>query len=472
MTYQETLKSHKADLLRLKSERLPIDLEDVFRPVDWSETEINKMFFAWLMQEKLAGRRDIDSARARDNAQAVLGKYPKTCCEYVGAFVDVHQVVVSYTGMITLDDPRNKSRASLIITDIMRDVRVMASELGLPFQRDTINDAVESWYQDARSARVDAIRESIGGGGEFDWVELARRCFDCSEMSAEFVAAILRKFVHQVKLKLADRKVGHHLMPVLLGPQGIGKTEFVKALISPLAELAREATFQMLADERNIMLWRSYVLFIDEMAYADRSDVDVVKHVVSAEKLDRRPMRTNDIVTIWQLATFIGASNKTMAELLRDETGMRRFIGIMYRVDADWVYLNGLDWHAAWRSVSIDEADPMAEFRDQLAAIQSETRHVSPVEAWLTQLSPTTCTHVAKGADPIASKDLYDDYLSHFHGHNDGQRAKGFHAWEQELGRLLKTSNDSIAIEKHKTKASNIWRWRSRLMVVDGRLAA
>ena len=163
-------------------------------------------------------------------------------------------------------------------------------------------------------------------------------------------------------------------------------------------------------------------------------------------------MRTNDVVTIQQRATFIGASNKVIAELIKDETGMRRFAGITYRSDADWEYLNGLDWLSAWQSIAVEDVDPMDEFRAELSALQAFSRHVSPVEAWLTQLSRTTASCAPGNGDHIAPIDLYNDYLSHFHEHNDGQRAKGFHAWEQELGRLLKARPDTHDIEKHRTE--------------------
>lgn len=481
MTYQETLNSHKAELLCLKSERAAIDLDDVFKPIDWQQPTANKAFFAFLKSERLSTSKDIEAARKRDVASRLLGKYPTTCCEYVGAYIHIHEVTVDFTGTIRAVDPARSRSRDLIITELARNIRVMAVELGLPFHRASIDDAVDSWYQDAREARVEVIRQDLEGEGSFDWLDLAQHCFDCADTSPAFIAAVLRKFIHQIKLKLWNRRVGHHLMPVLLGNQGCGKTTFIHALISPIAELSRDADFRMIADDRHISMWRSYALVIDEMAYADKSDIEIVKHVITAHAVDRRPMKTNDVVSIRQCATLIGASNKTLAELIRDETGLRRFIGLAYRADADWAYLNQVDWKAAWRSVSIEDADPMDEFRSELVARQAESRHVSPVEAWLSQLTSTNCTTASAQTAQISTLDLYNDYLTHFHARNDGQRPKTENGCLQEIGRLVAARPHDFRIEKKKTKRGNIWCWRAntntesvlvKLDAISGRLAA
>ena len=471
MSYEEILNTHKAELRRLKSDRVPIDLDDVFAPIDWEEAATNKPFLAFLISDKIASRKDVESARKRDFACRVLGKYPSTCCEFVGAFLDTHRVTASFGGTIrAVDVPTGLSRDHSL-DELKEDMRVMAVELALPVQRESINDACNQWFREARQARIEAIRSTLDGGTDFDWIGLAGACFDCAETSPAFVAAVLRKFVHQTKLKLAGRTVGHHLMPVLTGAQGCGKTSFIESFVSPVSELSRDADFRMLADDRNIALWRSYVLVIDEMAYAERSDIEVVKHVITARALDRRPMRTNDVVTIKQQATLIGASNKSLSELVRDETGLRRFVSLPYRSDADWPYLNAVDWLAAWGSVSIDDPDPMEAFRDELAAQQAANRHVSAVEAWLNDLTPTTCTTASDRNEQIEAVDLYSDYLSHFHARNDGQRPKTLHGVMQEVGRLLKAQPDAFELEKRKAKSGNVWCWRRPTAPVHPRLA-
>lgn len=459
MSYYEVMNDHKAELIRYKTAGDEIDPAMIFAPVDWADEETNKGYFRWLVANKLATRADIAAARNRHMVASILGSYPATCCEYVRAYAALRQALVTYDGQISVVDDKG-AQHNAIVTDYQTEARVLAAEYRLPFAREAINDAVHVWHEDKRKSRLDVIRQNLAPKATFDWVELARRCFDCSDTSPEFVAAALKKFVHQTKRKLHNRPVQDHLMPVLLGPQGCGKTYFIHWLTDPLAEFRRDTDFRAIGDERNIGLWSSYVLIVDEMAYADRSDIETVKHVITADVLDRRPMRRNNTVRVPQKATLMGASNKSIAELIRDETGARRFIGLEYLTDADWSYLATVDPMDAWRSVSENDPDPLLGFRDQLRAIQAEDKYMSPVEAWLKMLSPDGNRSALSNQNPIDPMALYGDYLAYFRDRYDGQRPKSKPAWEQEAGRLIKSAKVPYRLEKHRTKTGVHWRWR------------
>lgn len=459
MSYLEIVDQHKAEIIRCKTAGEEIDQEMIFAPVDWADEEISNGYFKWLVANKVATRVEINTARTRQMVASMLGSYPLTCCAYVGAYAGMRQALVTYDGQISLVDDK-AARSHSIITDYQTEARVFAVEHRLPFAREAINDAISVWHEDKRKSRLDVIRQNLAPKAAFDWVELARRCFDCSDTSPEFVAAALMKFVHQSKRKLHDQPIQDHLMPVLLGPQGCGKTYFIHWLTGPLAEFRRDTDFRAIGDERNIGLWSSYILVVDEMAYADRSDIETVKHVITADVLDRRPMRRNNTVRVPQRATLIGASNKSIAELIRDETGARRFLGLDYRADADWDYLAEVDPLDAWRSVTELDADPLLDFRDQLRAVQAEDKYMSPVEAWLEMLSPDGNRGALSSQNPIDPMDLYGDYLAYFRDRYEGQRPKSKPAWEQEAGRLIKSAKVPYRIEKHRTKAGVHWRWR------------
>lgn len=458
MSYLEIVNQHKAEIIRCKTAGEEIDQGMIFAPVDWSDEEISNGYFKWLVANKVATRAEINTARTRQTVASVLGSYPSTCCAYVGAYADMRQALVTYDGQISIVDDKG-CRSHSIITDYQTQARVFAVEYRLPFAREAINDAINVWHEDKRKSRLDVIRQNLAPTATFNWTELARRCFDCSATSPEFVAAALMKFVHQTKRKLHNQPIQDHLMPVLLGPQGCGKTYFIHWLTAPLTEFRRDTDFRAIGDERNIGLWSSYVLVVDEMAYADRSDIETVKHVITADVLDRRPMRRNNTVRVPQRATLIGASNKSIAELIRDETGARRFLGLDYRTDADWDYLVEADPIDAWRSVSEHDVDPLLGFRDQLRAIQAEDKYMSPVEAWLEVLSPEGNRGALSQQNPIDPMDLYNDYLAYFRDRYEGQRPKSKPAWEQEAGRLIKSAKVPYRVEKHRTKAGVHWRW-------------
>jgi hypothetical protein len=122
------------------------------------------------------------------------------------------------------------------------------------------------------------------------WNEIATKVFDTSEDEAGNIIAVLKKFIWQVKRKM--RPTDH---------QSPGAS-------NPGASTRRQIDFKMIEDDRNIDIWNSYILFLDEMGYASKANVDTVKHAITATNLVRRPMRTNNKVTVTQNASFIGAS--------------------------------------------------------------------------------------------------------------------------------------------------------------------
>src|ERR1700712_1165560 len=227
--------------------------------------------------------------------------------------------------------------------------------------REDINDAVMEWVDVTRRDRRYVLFETLKGPlpkmddrarVEKVWLDIARNLFVCNEETpAEFIVAVLKKFMHQVLRKLRGLPVNDHLMTVILGTPGKGKSTFVRAMLGPIKELVLAVDFKMIEDDRNIDIWNSYVLFLAEMGFASKANIDTIKNAITAETLTRKPLYTNSKVEIDQNATFIGCSNKELEQLIKDPTGIRRFIAIRFRNDPDWAFLNGIDWTLMWQSV-------------------------------------------------------------------------------------------------------------------------
>lgn len=75
----------------------------------------------------------------------------------------------------------------------------------------------------------------------------------------------VRHRTSQAKRKANDLPVSNHLMPVILGPQGNGKSTLVRHLLAPIDELTVDTDFAAITDERIISIWQSYVGFLGEM---------------------------------------------------------------------------------------------------------------------------------------------------------------------------------------------------------------
>ncbi|PTQ58586.1 virulence-associated protein E [Sphingomonas sp. PP-CE-3G-477] len=391
-----------------------------------------------------------------------LGKVPGSALEYVTLAAEKFATAISYRGSIRVEHLNGFASPY----DLARDVRILAAELKLKFPRNDINDAVDRYIVDQRDSALHTLRRQFQQRQDFDWHAMVRVCFDCGEVGEDYIVAILRHLVWQVQRKIAGRAAYSHLMPVLHGPQGCGKTFWIEQFVSPLSDVTSYADFGQIADERMIDLWRSYVIVLDEMAKAGKADIETVKHIITAPTLERRPMRTNASVTITQNATLIGASNHRLAELIRDETGIRRFVELFYRRPADPDYLHTVDWHAAWASVQAEDEAPILAVADVLAEQQAGSRHHGPVEYWLLHMSDLDLNELSKLAGPddlLSTQQLYDAYVEHrrdvtaqFDREHRSQQAFAI-----ELHRITDADADA-PIKKARTKKRNGWRITQR----------
>ena len=280
----------------------------------------------------------------RKKAVDVLGVLPETASEFVKVFIKREGITCRYNGILSQE---NEPRDSLGYHELQRNIRLLADELQMAktgIGHPQINDAADKWYAEAQRARKQLVLSSIEWCGDealrmsthSALIALADKCFECSE-GPEFVAAVFLKFIHQVKRKMEGLPVCDHLMPVILSPkQGIGKTTFVERLTGPVGEVSIPVDFKQITDDRNIAMWRNHVMYLEEMGWASKADIESVKHIITSPTLTRRPMRMNHTEEVRQNATLIGTANvMAVSDLIRDPTGMRRFVGVVMRDDAD-----------------------------------------------------------------------------------------------------------------------------------------
>jgi hypothetical protein len=282
--------------------------------------------------------------------------------------------------------------------EFARSVRIASDKFNLGFSVNSLNDAAEQWYLGVCQDRLWRITATIDytdslivrREGEASLRRLAQTCFDCPEDGgADFVVAVFNKFVWQVKRKIDGLPVFDHLMPVILGSQGTGKSTLIRQLLEAIDELWVMSDFKQITDDRNISLWRNFAVFLDEMGWASKSDMDTVKNIITAPTLTRRVMKTNVTQEVAQNATFIGAANATeLSDLIRDQSGTRRFVSLTMIDRPDRDVINGINWSHVWRSVDHKAADPMDAFRGVLQAAQEDNRTKSVVEEWVACIDP------------------------------------------------------------------------------------
>jgi hypothetical protein len=450
---------------------------------------------------KIATKAEFDREVNRGRQRDQLGIAPANATELVEAFASTHSVKAKINGMLTrevkatyVDTITGKTlpitiadreaapdvdlmaafhfdaRSRMNRLDFERELRILSTNLRIGIAPADITDAVDEWFRKAHRERLHEIFCDVEAREpRFDapamWTKLAEGVFDCSDTSPEFVAAVLRKFIWQVKRKIRGMEVFDHLMPVILGPQGIGKSTLVNRLLGPVEELKLNVDFQMITDDRNVEIWQSYVMFLDEMGYASKADIDTVKNIITASTLTRRPMRTNSMVTIDQKATFIGCSNRELGQLVRDPTGIRRFVGIRMRSDADRGLINSLDWSLMWGDVRITDADPLAAHRSTLSEQQEESRELGRVEKWMADFDGANNSYQGgiNKAGNIPAIDLYRAFRDFEDEVFPGNFKTSKTDWDYEMARLKKNSPDAVIFEKKRGGTGIMYRWIGEL---------
>jgi hypothetical protein len=365
---------------------------------------------------------------------------------WVGAWLKEHSATLSYrTDIVTLDGE------AVGADEVLRLMRLAAkhyaenttylSDKGeeknvAPFDKGLIEDAYRRWENETRKEQLNIHRNHVdyrpGKRDEIErWVEAVT-----GERNPHDIA-VMTHFIWQVKRKLHGMPVEWHIMPILFGPTGSGKTEAVRALLAPIRELTDcPQDMQVLGDSREGFIFaKYYVVFFDELARADRVDVSALKNKITCDTISYRVLGTNTKVTNPNVATFIGASNHFVDTIIQDPTSARRFWQIETQARVDWHTVNTLDYVGMWQSVSHEEAAPILPHIDEIRNIQeTELRSKGVVEQWLESVG-AVWGEKAADAPGLMSNGLYQDFILWC----EGQRMRSVPtqtAFGRELSRL------------------------------------
>jgi hypothetical protein len=473
-----------AELGSKKARNIEIDVHDYAELLDLTRnyTKVRD----WFIQERYVTRREWDRVIELRKIKDDLGGNPKTARVFLQLFcrknnikVDFKKTIIQNEAVIhdgcnvdeellkirsaiataapdelpmlhkqerMFSDIKNCRSSRITTEDLARTLRIKARELELRFNGGDIDDVIQDWLlQEQLNRKSEIFTNIMHGHSELPLVEAKKQLFDnvkaafeCSDHTpAEFICAVFEKFIYQVKRKMQNLPVTNHLMPIIIGPQGIGKTTWIQQFLTVLEELVANTDFRQLADDRNITLFtENYVAVFDEMAHIIRTEIEILKHIGTASSLVRRVMRTNNVVTVTQNLTFIGSSNREIDQLIKDETGMRRFVGVRFRRDADFNVINQTNYRAIWQSVDERGPDPMASFVDMLQNKQEQSRVLHPCEQWIYSLP-----NDFGGGKYIDSTTLYMTYRD-WEARHYGTKRLDHDEWSKELRRLILNSDN------------------------------
>lgn len=243
-------------------------------------------------KEKLAG---ITIKHLRDLAPRPeqTEKEPFNARQYMESWVERKRVIYSY-GSEGFTMGGEQMTAESLMAELELDAE--ADDVGLHYR--TLGNLLTRWLDRQDQQVLDNYRAKLTYRPGDDWA-LRGWLRAVTGREDQVDLAVMWHFIWQVKRKLFRLKVEHHMMNVLHGRQAGGKTEAIRKLLAPVNELVDPISdMRVLTDERShFRMYRNYVTFCDEMAKADRADVDQLKHLVTEVTLRWRIMKTNRTAT-------------------------------------------------------------------------------------------------------------------------------------------------------------------------------
>lgn len=221
---------------------------------------------------------------------------------------------------------------------------------------------------------------------------------------------VVAHWMWQVKRKMFGLAPKDHVMLVMSGKQGSGKSTAVNALISPVREYRIDLNLEALQDDRHYHgLARNFVVVCDEMQGCHKADIEALKRIITADQLSARKLYTNTIDSVPQNVSFLGTSNKSLDVLVKDETGMRRFFEMKCADRLDWDVINAIAPLELWREVDENDRDGYVHrVREPLAQAQEEYRHKDPVESYLDE---TTALQGDRPQKTLHIDDVFQDFV-------------------------------------------------------------
>lgn len=196
---------------------------------------------------------------------------------------------------------------------------------------------VESWDKDLNRyidsnliqryyPMEDYIKHLPQWKGKHDYVgEMARRVKTTNPYWEEDFHKWMLSMVAQWLGK--DRQHGNAIVPLLIGPQGSGKTTFCARLLPNYLQMYFNDRISMKNDNDIFIAMSSYALInIDEFDAMSKSQQPLLKYLISKHDVKFRPPYGKTMEERQRFASFIATTNNLRP--LTDPTGSRRFICI------------------------------------------------------------------------------------------------------------------------------------------------
>ena len=339
--------------------------------------------------------KDIRQEVSRARVHASLGCNPHTVQEFVPAWLSAKGYAMAFSGLWSQHGSYSPDDNDFILNEM----KLWCVEMGEFGGGKMIDAAFANWAATERKHVQRRTFEMIRFDAAVDPGLTELRKFvdlmiagtdDPAETARIRDAAVVAfaTFIFRVKNHMRYRWFNSaHLMIVLQGVQGDGKTFALDHFLSVLGDLSAHASLEVLRDKSMSYQFSVLpVMMFEEMAGAGKADIDALKAIMTDDKkLLREIYKAASIRKI--VSTFIGASNKDIRNLIRDETGNRRTIQFESNRKVPREAIRAIDVAKIWKSVDENALEPPQYASEEnaalIAAVQEGQRVLGPVEQWL-----------------------------------------------------------------------------------------
>lgn len=402
--------------------------------------------------------RKLESARKSGSGEFGYLLKNLTTEQWVHRFIEKNKVKTSYNQKIHFNGE------VIPASTLVRRAEIQWDNEGKKSKINIIRSIFEEWEADARKNILDRVKDVF----KFDSETTYREGDDpVSRFTKAIVGeycekfdqhrTVIAHFIWQVKRKIFGLQVYHHMCPVLVGKQGSGKTQALDNLIRPLKFLSIEGNLGTFVREAEKFVFGTYyIIKLDEFAKGTKSDLDSMKNIVTSADVNYRTFYTQKMATMPNVATFIGASNRSVAEIFNDPTGNRRFYEIPCLDKANWEEIGGytedqgIDYYSLWKSIDETAESPILPFISTISEYQEELRPKTLVEEWLA--SDDLMPSLTDQTEVVPLRTLHRDFLNWLNDQNCHYMYTIQHLGKQ-LSKLLehrKRNNGSHYIVKSK----------------------
>lgn len=250
-----------------------------------------------------------------------------------------------------------------------------------PIERQALKEAFEEYVDSRHNASIAYAIDNIKYDEETDKTLVDQFIAALTGSQEPKNSNVIKHWLWSIKRKALDLPVVYHIMPVIYGAQGVGKSIAVDKLLQPISEYILHSSMEDVIDPRNF-LSRSINLVnvLDEMAGSAKADIDKLKAQITKTENSYRTLYSHTNSKVPNRVSYIGTTNRRLNELVWDPSGMRRFFEIVV-LSNNREKINSINYVNLWKS--IDENLEYGYLTDSsLEEVLEEQKQYVAKEVW------------------------------------------------------------------------------------------